>query len=189
METITQIFGSSAAWLLTPLGFLFVLTIVVFFHELGHFVVARWCGVTVKAFSIGFGPEIFGFTDSKGTRWRLCWIPLGGYVKFIDDDNAASTSGKTLKRLTPEEREGSFRDKSVGARAAVVAAGPIANFLLAIAIFTFIFSVFGQQITAGQGRFDQPRQRCGARWLPARRSHSQHRWRSRSRASATCSAS
>jgi regulator of sigma E protease len=147
METITQIFGSSATWLLTPLGFLFVLTIVVFFHELGHFVVARWCGVTVKAFSIGFGPEIFGFTDSKGTRWRLCWIPLGGYVKFIDDDNAASTSGKALKRLTAEEREGSFRDKSVGARAAVVAAGPIANFLLAIAIFTLIFSVFGQQIT------------------------------------------
>jgi regulator of sigma E protease len=148
METITQIFSSSATWLLTPLGFIFVLTIVVFFHELGHFVMARWCGVTVKAFSIGFGPEIFGFTDKKGTRWRLCWIPLGGYVKFIDDDNVASTSGKeSLKRLTPEEREGSFQDKPVGARAAIVAAGPIANFLLAITIFTFIFSVFGQQVT------------------------------------------
>ena len=150
METITQIFGSAGSWLLTPVGFLFVLTIVVFFHELGHFIVARWCGVTVKAFSIGFGPEIFGFTDKKGTRWRLCWIPLGGYVKFIDDDNVASTSGKTLKRLTPADREGSFRDKPVAARAAVVAAGPIANFLLAIAIFTFIFSVFGQQITAAK---------------------------------------
>jgi regulator of sigma E protease len=150
METITQIFGSAGNWLLTPVGFLFVLTIVVFFHELGHFIVARWCGVTVKAFSIGFGPEIFGFTDKKGTRWRLCWIPLGGYVKFIDDDNVASTSGKTLKRLTQAEREGSFRDKPVAARAAVVAAGPIANFLLAIAIFTFIFSVFGQQITAAK---------------------------------------
>ncbi|MCJ7597787.1 MAG: site-2 protease family protein, partial [Methyloceanibacter sp.] len=66
METITQFFGSAGGWLLTPLGFLFVLTIVVFFHELGHFIVARWCGVTVKAFSIGFGPEIFGFTDKKG---------------------------------------------------------------------------------------------------------------------------
>jgi regulator of sigma E protease len=150
METITHLFNSSAAWLLTPLGFIFVLTVVVFFHELGHFVVARWCGVTVKAFSIGFGPEIFGFTDKKGTRWRLCWIPLGGYVKFIDDDNVASSSGKTLTRLTPEEREGSFRDKPVGKRAAVVAAGPIANFLLAIVIFTFIFSVFGQQITAAK---------------------------------------
>lgn len=150
METITQIFGSSAAWFLTPLGFIFVLTVVVFFHELGHFVMARWCGVTVKAFSIGFGPEIFGFTDKKGTRWRVCWIPLGGYVKFIDDDNVASTSGKTLTRLTPEERKGSFREKSVGARAAVVAAGPVANFLLAIVIFTSIFSVFGQQITAAK---------------------------------------
>jgi len=150
METITQIFGSAGGWLLIPVGFLFVLTIVVFFHELGHFIVARWCGVTVKAFSIGFGPEIFGFTDKKGTRWRLCWIPLGGYVKFIDDDDVASAGGKTLKRLTSAEREGSFRDKPVGVRAAVVAAGPIANFLLAIAIFTFIFSVFGQQITAAK---------------------------------------
>ena len=70
METITRVFGSSGAWLLTPLGFIFVLTIVVFFHELGHFLVARWCGVTVKAFSIGFGPEIFGFNDRHGTRWR-----------------------------------------------------------------------------------------------------------------------
>ncbi|HEY8275459.1 MAG TPA: RIP metalloprotease RseP [Methyloceanibacter sp.] len=150
METITQVFGSAGGWLLTPLGFLFVLTIVVFFHELGHFIVARWCGVTVKAFSIGFGPEIFGFTDKKDTRWRFCWIPLGGYVKFIDDDDVASASGKTLKRLTPAERAGSFRDKPVGVRAAVVAAGPIANFLLAIAIFTVIFSVFGQQITAAK---------------------------------------
>jgi len=150
METITQIFGSAGGWLLTPLGFMFVLTIVVFFHELGHFGVARWCGVTVKAFSIGFGPEIFGFTDKKGTRWRVCWIPLGGYVKFIDDDDVASSSGKTLKRLTAKQREGSFRDKPVGVRAAVVAAGPIANFLLAIVIFTFIFSVFGEQITAAK---------------------------------------
>ena len=70
--------------------FLFVLTIVVFVHELGHFLVARWCGVTVKAFSIGFGREIFGFDDKHGTRWRFAWIPLGGYVKFIDDENAAS---------------------------------------------------------------------------------------------------
>jgi len=74
----------------TIVGFLFVLTVVVFFHEFGHFLVARWCGVGVKAFSIGFGPEIFGFTDKHGTRWKLSWIPLGGYVKFIDDENAAS---------------------------------------------------------------------------------------------------
>ena len=72
--------------------FLFVLTIVVFFHELGHFFVARWCGVAVKTFSIGFGPEIVGFNDRHGTRWRLSWIPLGGYVKFFGDENAASAT-------------------------------------------------------------------------------------------------
>ena len=72
------------------LPFLFVLTVVVFIHELGHFLVARWCGVKVKAFSIGFGREIFGFYDRYGTRWRFAWIPLGGYVKFLDDENSAS---------------------------------------------------------------------------------------------------
>src|SRR4029079_9114912 len=70
--------------------FLFVLTIVVFFHELGHFLVARWCGVKVMVFSVGFGPELLGFTDRHGTRWKLAIIPLGGYVKFFGDENAAS---------------------------------------------------------------------------------------------------
>lgn len=131
----------------TIVGFLFVLTVVVFFHELGHFLVARWCGVAVKTFSIGFGPEIAGFNDRHGTRWRLSWIPLGGYVKFIDDENAASAGHKSLDQLTAEEREGSFQSKPLAARAAVVAAGPIANFVLAIAIFTAIFAVFGERIT------------------------------------------
>ena len=71
-------------------AFLFVLSVVVFVHEIGHFLVARWCGVKVSAFSIGFGPEIFGFNDKHGTRWRFAWIPLGGYVKFMDDENGAS---------------------------------------------------------------------------------------------------
>ena len=131
-------------WLSTVLGwiwsygvvFIAVLTIVVFIHELGHFLVARWCGVTVKAFSIGFGPEIFGFYDKHGTRWRFAWIPLGGYVKFMDDENAASKpSPEALRKMTPQEREGSFHAKPVWQRSAVVAAGPIANFILAIAIF------------------------------------------------------
>ncbi len=134
--------------LYTAVGFLFVLTVVVFFHELGHFLVARWCGVAVKTFSIGFGPEIAGFNDRHGTRWRLSWIPLGGYVKFIDDENVASAGRRSLEELTPEERKQSFQGKSLAARAAVVAAGPIANFLLAIAIFTFIATFFGQQTTA-----------------------------------------
>ncbi|HSD92950.1 MAG TPA: RIP metalloprotease RseP [Methyloceanibacter sp.] len=137
-------------FLYTVLGFLFVLTVVVFFHELGHFLVARWCGVAIKTFSIGFGPEIFGFNDRHGTRWRLSWIPLGGYVKFIDDENAASAGQKSLDQLTPEERKQSFQAKPLGQRAAVVAAGPIANFILAILIFTAIFALFGERITAAK---------------------------------------
>ena len=144
MDTITNFGGIGYS---VP-AFLFVLTLVVFIHELGHFLVARWYGIGVKVFSIGFGPEIFGFNDKHGTRWRLSWIPLGGYVKFIDDENAASAGQKSLDSMTPEDRARSFQSKPVSARAAVVAAGPIANFILAIAIFTVIFSLFGERITA-----------------------------------------
>jgi len=130
------------------LPFLFVLTIVVFFHELGHFVMARWCGVTVKTFSIGFGREITGWTDKKGTRWRISWIPLGGYVKFLDDEDVTSAAPhRTPERMSAAERAGSFHLKPLPSRAAVVAAGPIANFILAIAIFTVVFSVFGREVT------------------------------------------
>src|ERR1700712_4722906 len=115
--------------------FLFVLTIVVFFHELGHFLIARWCGIKVLVFSLGFGPEIVGFNDRYGTRWKLSAIPLGGYVKFFGDDNAASVPDHAAaSAMTDAERNDSFVHKSVGKRAAVVAAGPIANFILAIAI-------------------------------------------------------
>src|SRR5947208_14344308 len=117
--------------------FLFVLTIVVFFHELGHFLIARWAGVKVLTFSIGFGPELFGFNDRQGTRWKVSAIPLGGYVKFFGDDSEASTpSSEALAGMSGEDRKHSFHHKKVGPRAAIVAAGPIANFLLAIAIFT-----------------------------------------------------
>ena len=131
------------------LPFLFVLTIVVFIHELGHFLVARWCGVKVQAFSIGFGREICGFYDRHGTRWRLAWIPLGGYVKFIDDENGASVPSRdSLERMSAEEKQGAFQSKPIGQRAAVVAAGPIANFLLAIVIFAGIYSIVGAPFTA-----------------------------------------
>lgn len=151
MDTIIQLSGFGDTVLGYILPFLFVLTVVVFVHELGHFVVARWCGVAVKTFSIGFGPEIAGFTDRHGTRWRLSWIPLGGYVKFIDDENVASASGsKGLEQLSPEDRKRSFQGKSLGQRAAVVVAGPIANFILAILIFTAIFALFGERITAAK---------------------------------------
>jgi len=148
MDLLTQHFGTAQEYAIMVFGVLFVFTVVVFIHELGHFLVARWCGVAISAFSIGFGPEIFGFTDRHGTRWRFAWIPLGGYVKFIDDDNPASApSSEGLAKLSPSERENSFRSKTVGQRAAIVAAGPIANFLLAIFVFAFMFALIGQPIT------------------------------------------
>ena len=131
--------------------FLFVLTIVVFFHELGHFWVARRAGVKVLTFSLGFGPEIIGFNDRHGTRWKISAVPLGGFVKFFGDDTEASTpSAGALASMTEEERRGSFHHKKVGARAAIVAAGPIANFILAIAIFTCLFTFFGKPSTSAR---------------------------------------
>ncbi len=124
------------------LPFLLVLTVIVFVHEFGHFIVARWCKVDVEVFSIGFGREIFGWQDRHGTRWKVCWLPLGGYVKFAGDANAAS--------LPSREREnhgvaapGDFHGKPVGQRAAVVVAGPVANYLLAIAIFFLTLTFIG----------------------------------------------
>ena len=131
--------------------FLFVLTIVVFFHELGHFLVARWAGVRVLTFSLGFGPELAGFNDRHGTRWKISAVPLGGYVKFFGDDTEASTpSTETLASMTAEEQAGSFHHKRVGPRAAIVAAGPIANFILAIVIFTCLFTFFGKPSTTAR---------------------------------------
>ncbi len=131
--------------------FLFVLTIVVFFHELGHFLVARWNGVKVLTFSLGFGPELVGFNDRHGTRWKISAIPLGGYVKFFGDESEASTpSGETMSGMTAAERAVSFHHKPVGARAAIVAAGPIANFILAIVIFASLFTFFGKPSTTAR---------------------------------------
>jgi regulator of sigma E protease len=131
--------------------FLFVLTIVVFFHELGHFLVARWAGVKVLTFSLGFGPELVGFNDRHGTRWKISAVPLGGYVKFFGDDTEASTpSAEALANMTEQERADSFHHKKVGPRAAIVAAGPFANFLLAIVIFTCLFTFFGKPSTSAR---------------------------------------
>ena len=143
MELIGSLFGSFAGY---ALPFLFVLTVVVFFHELGHFLVARWCGVRVQAFSVGFGPELFGRYDRHGTRWKLSAIPLGGYVKFAGDENEASVPDQeALARMSAEERAGAFQTKPVSRRAAIVAAGPIANFILAIIIFAMLFGLLGRQ--------------------------------------------
>src|ERR1700761_4928873 len=124
----------------TPLGlpaFLFVITLVVFIHELGHFLVARACGVKVDIFSIGFGKEIVGFNDKTGTRWRISWIPVGGYVKFAGDANAASLpDSQAAAAMSPAERKHPLFFKPLWQRAAVAAAGPFANFILAIVLLT-----------------------------------------------------
>lgn len=133
------------------LPFLFVLTVVVFFHELGHFLVARWCGVRVLVFSVGFGPELFGFNDRHGTRWKLSAIPLGGYVKFFGDENAASVpDAAEAAKMTASEKRESFHHQSVRNRSLIVAAGPIANFILAIVIFTAVFMFYGKQSTTAR---------------------------------------
>jgi regulator of sigma E protease len=136
------------AW--TPLGlpaFLFVITVVVFFHELGHFLVGRYFGVRVDVFSVGFGREIAGFTDRHGTRWKLSWIPVGGYVKFAGDADAASTPDhEAAARMSAQERAQALPFKPVGQRAAVAAAGPVANFILAIVLLTGLLLYSGHTV-------------------------------------------
>ena len=128
-------------WLIL-VAFVCALGPLVFFHELGHYLVARWFGVGAETFSIGFGKEITGWTDKRGTRWKVGWLPLGGYVKFVGDENEASTAGD-LSQLSPEDRARSFHLKPVWQRFLIVLAGPVANFLLAIAIFAAFFAAFG----------------------------------------------
>ncbi|MCT8998455.1 RIP metalloprotease RseP [Chelativorans intermedius] len=131
----------------TIVPFLFVLTVVVFVHEMGHYLVGRWCGIGVRAFSIGFGPELFGFTDRRGTRWRFAAIPLGGYVKFVGDVGAASRpDADAVEALSEEERPVAFHTQPVWRRAATVFAGPLFNFLLAIVVFAVMFTVFGRYV-------------------------------------------
>ena len=118
--------------------FLGILTVVVFVHEFGHFFVARWNGVKVEVFSIGFGPEVFGWDDRHGTRWRISALPLGGYVRMFGD--ADETSAKASDQvLTPDEQKISFKHKRVGQRAAIVFAGPAANFIFGIFAMALMF--------------------------------------------------
>ena len=124
------------------LPFIVALTIIVFIHELGHFLVARWCGVAVEVFSIGFGHEIYGWNDRHGTHWKICWLPLGGYVKFEGDANATSLP-QALPDPETARSPGNFHGKPIWQRSAVVAAGPIANFILAIVIFASVFMFIG----------------------------------------------
>ena len=131
--------------------FLVVLTVLVFVHELGHYLVARRNGVRIEVFSIGFGPELFGWWDRAGTRWKFSAIPLGGYVKMFGDADASSGLPMAqIGQLTAAEREVSFHGKPLGQRAAIVAAGPIANFLFAIAVLALLFMTWGQPFTPAE---------------------------------------
>ncbi|GGB30468.1 zinc metalloprotease [Tistrella bauzanensis] len=128
-----------------PIGFAVVLGIVVFVHEFGHYWVARRCGVTVETFSIGFGPEIFGWTARSGTRWKVSLLPLGGYVKMYGDANASSAGGSAADDL--ENGKVSFQGRPLKARAAIVAAGPVFNFIYAIVALAALYMIWGQQTT------------------------------------------
>jgi regulator of sigma E protease len=138
MSMMSILTGTYVAIVLNVLPYLIALIIIVFVHEFGHFIVGRWCGVTIETFSVGFGKEIFGFTDKHNTRWKFCWIPLGGYVRFKGDANAAS-----LPSASSEHVPGSLHAAALWKRISIVAAGPIANFLLSIAIFAAAFSIIG----------------------------------------------
>ena len=130
------------------IAFLAALGPLVFIHELGHYWVARIFGVGAESFSIGFGREIAGWTDKRGTRWKVGWLPLGGYVKFVGDLNPVSMPGEVEDGLSPEERRISFHHRPVWQRFLIVLAGPLSNFLLAILIFAAFFAVLGVPRTA-----------------------------------------
>ncbi len=142
MEILDLLWTNGAA-------FIFILSVIVFFHELGHYWVARHNGVRVDVFSIGFGPELFGWTARSGTRWKVSLLPLGGYVKMFGE-GATTGHGEEERELTDDEKRVSFHHKRVGQRAAIVVAGPLANFVLAILVFAALFTISGQPFTPAE---------------------------------------
>lgn len=147
-DILTSLFSTEGLLIGTIVPFLFVLTVVVFVHEMGHYLVGRMCGIGVKAFSIGFGPELFAFVDRHGTRWRIAAIPLGGYVKFVGDMNATSTpDAEEIEALSPEEQKIAFHTQPVWKRALTVFAGPAFNFILTIAVFAVMFAAYGRYVS------------------------------------------
>lgn len=145
MEILNILTGFGGSAFQYVFGFISVLMVIVFVHEMGHFLVARWCNVRIEAFSIGFGKELWGFTDKKQTRWKLCLIPLGGYVKFWGDTNEASFADQdAANHMSDEDKKVYFQLKPLWQKAAVVVAGPIANFIFAVAIFTVFLMSIGQ---------------------------------------------
>jgi regulator of sigma E protease len=147
MELLNKFVSAPADFAVTYLlPFVVVLSVLVFVHEWGHYIVARLCGVKVDTFSIGFGKEIFGWTDKKGTRWKVSWVPLGGYVQMFGDTDPASTK-HAKKPLTAEEKKVAFYTQPVARRAAIVAAGPAINFLFAILLLSGLYTTQGQPYT------------------------------------------
>ncbi|MDQ8754832.1 RIP metalloprotease RseP [Sphingosinicella sp. LHD-64] len=138
---------SSPGLFFTILAFLLVIGPLIFIHELGHYFAGRWFGVKAEAFSIGFGHEVFGWTDKRGTRWKVGWMPLGGYVRFKGDMNPASTPSDEWLALPAEERAETFQAKKLWQRFIIVAAGPITNFLFAILVYIALFGTYGQPRT------------------------------------------
>jgi len=128
--------------------FLILLTVLVYVHEMGHFLLARLCGVRVEVFSIGFGPELFGFTDRSGTRWKISALPLGGYVKMFGHSELVTDADGAERAMTPAERQVSFTHKPLLHRTAIVAAGPAANFLFAIVALAILFMAYGQPVSS-----------------------------------------
>ncbi|RVQ65700.1 RIP metalloprotease RseP [Croceicoccus ponticola] len=151
-------------FLTAVLGFIVVLAPLVVVHELGHYFVGRLFGVKAEAFSVGFGRELLGFTDKRGTRWKLSALPLGGYVQFAGDMNPASQPTEDWLALPDEERAQTFQSKSLGARAAIVAAGPLTNMLVAILIiagFTMAFGKIVAEPVIGEIMQDSPAAAAG----------------------------
>ncbi|WP_339689517.1 RIP metalloprotease RseP [uncultured Parasphingorhabdus sp.] len=133
--------------LLTLLAFLIVIGVLVFVHEMGHYLVGRWCGVKAETFSIGFGKEITGWTDNRGTRWKVCMLPLGGYVQFAGDMDPSGMKSKEWLNLPAAERNQTFQSKSLWKRAAIVVAGPAINFIFAILIIMGFVIAYGTSAT------------------------------------------
>ena len=147
-------FAQPPLWFIA-IAFLFAIGPLVFIHEMGHYLVARWFGVGAEQFSIGFGREIVGWTDKRGTRWKVGWLPLGGYVRFVGDMNPASQAMADAE-LSPEQRAVAFHNKSWWKRFLIVLAGPVANFLLAIVMIAVFFATFGMPRTPNRAVLIQP---------------------------------
>lgn len=146
MDTLLSLFTADGALnaLHYAWSFFIILSIIVFIHEFGHYIIAKWCGVKIEAFSIGFGKELFGWNDKSGTRWKVSLVPMGGYVKMFGDSDAASTpDNEKSATMTDAEKAMSFHHKPLWQKAAIVAAGPVFNFALTIGILTYMLLAFG----------------------------------------------